>query len=350
MPGRLVLLITTPRVASGLLSAPAWDALRSADRVLTVAEDHPQVAALRAAGIDVGFCSDRDGGAGPGSASIDGLAHRLLDAAADGSVVWLSDPEGEPALDSALAAGLVGGADVEIEVLPASYDLPGAHLLDLVEVMDRLRSPGGCPWDAEQTHESLVPYLIEETYEVVEAIESDDAPHLREELGDLLLQVAFHARVAQDSGSDAFTIDDVADGIVTKLVHRHPHVFGGDEIPAGREGAVRVESRWEEIKAAEKARSSVLDGIPPGLPALAYASKLITRARRAGLAPPDHGALPDVHEPANEQSLDEDRLGAELLRLVVEATSAGLDAEGALRRAVGRFAIDIRAAEERRAG
>ena len=131
--------------------------------------------------------------------------------------------------------------------------------------MDRLRSPGGCPWDAEQTHESLVPYLIEEAHEAVEAIESGDRAHMAEELGDVLLQVVFHARVAQEHPEAPFDIDDVAGGIVEKLVRRHPHVFADVDADT----AAEVAANWEQIKAAEKAgRTSVLDGIPAGLPAL----------------------------------------------------------------------------------
>ncbi|MBK5249611.1 MAG: hypothetical protein JJE50_09290, partial [Actinomycetales bacterium] len=151
---------------------------------------------------------------------------------------------------------------------------PGAALLDAVAVMDRLRSPGGCPWDAEQTHASLARYAIEEAHEVAEAAESGDARALLEELGDLLLQVLFHARVAQEADDGAaFDIDDVARALVTKLTARHPHVFaarhphvfaadGGGEPPAEPLTAAEVNVRWDAIKAAEKGRRSVLDGVP----------------------------------------------------------------------------------------
>ena len=128
---------------------------------------------------------------------------------------------------------------------------PGARLLDVVAVMDRLRSPGGCPWDAKQTHDSLKPYLLEEAYEAYAAIEDGDRADLREELGDVLLQVAFHARLAQEH-SEPWSIDDVAGDLVDKLVRRHPHVFAG--APADD-----LDATWEAMKKAEKGRTSVTD-------------------------------------------------------------------------------------------
>ena len=157
----------------------------------------------------------------------------------------------------------------------------------LIAVMDQLRSPGGCPWDAEQTHESLVQYLVEETFEAVDAIDSGDRDHLLEELGDLLLQVYFHARIAQERVSDPFTIDDVARGIADKLIRRHPHVFPdaqGHVTPAA--DAAYVEAKWQELKNAEKARTSVTDGVPVSLPALTQASKLLQRLDNADAAAP----------------------------------------------------------------
>ena len=147
-----------------------------------------------------------------------------------------------------------------------------------VAVMDRLRSPGGCPWDAEQTHASLARYLLEETYEVLEAIETGDRALLREELGDLLLQVLFHARLAEEE-TDPYSIEDVAADLVDKLIRRHPHVFAAG--PAS--DAAAVNENWERQKIAEKGRTSALDGVPLGQPALALAAKLVARAGRAGL-------------------------------------------------------------------
>ncbi len=152
-------------------------------------------------------------------------------------------------------------------------------LLQAVAVMDRLRSPGGCPWDAAQTHRSLAQYLLEETYETLEAIETGDSALLREELGDLLLQVLFHARLGEElPEAERFGIDEVAGDLVAKLVHRHPHVFADVSVDSADE----VNENWERLKAAEKGRTSSVDGVPMGQPALALAAKLVSRANRAG--------------------------------------------------------------------
>jgi XTP/dITP diphosphohydrolase len=209
-------------------------------------------------------------------------------------------------------------------VLHASYDVPGARLLDLVTVMDRLRRD--CPWDRVQTHRSLSRYLLEECYETLEAIESGDPMHLREELGDLLLQVYFHARIASETtdADGGFDIDDVAGGIVAKLVHRHPHVFAGLDVA----GVDEVEANWETLKASEKGRASVLAGIPLALPALALADKVLVKAATLHVSPaPGTG------------------LGDRLLGLVVEARADGADAEQALRDSVRRLTEAVRAAE-----
>jgi XTP/dITP diphosphohydrolase len=243
-------------------------------------------------------------------------------------VVWIGSADGDPGLTDALAAEVSRRQDPpEIEVLVGSYDVPGARLLDLVAVMDRLRSPGGCPWDARQTHGSLVPYLIEETHELVEAIESGDRAHLAEELGDVLLQVAFHARVAQEDDDSPFDIDDVASGIVAKLVRRHPHVFAEVDAEPGTDGdpatAADLAASWERIKAEEKPhRSSPLDGIPDGLSALARANKAAGRLHQAGLG----DVLADVARG--------DDVGARLMQLVLEARRAGVDPDAALRAVV----------------
>ena len=196
-----------------------------------------------------------------------------------------------------------------------------AALAELVAVMDRLRSPGGCPWDAEQTHASLARYAVEEVAELVEAIETEDRAGLREELGDVLLQVVFHARVAQEHPDDPFDLGDVAADLVAKLRRRHPHVFA-DGDARDVDGVVR---RWEELKQDEKRRASVLDGIPGGLPALARAQKVAGRARRLGLAPAPG-----------------DDLGSRLLAAVADEPG---DAEQALRAAVRALEERVRAAE-----
>ena len=210
-------------------------------------------------------------------------------------------------------------------------------LRELVRVMDRLRSPGGCPWDARQTHRSLVEYLVEEAYETVEAIEGGDRDHLREELGDLLLQVVFHARIAQEDPEDPWDIDDVADGIVRKLVARHPHVFG-DEVA---DTAEQVEAYWHALKAVEKGRASVTDGIPASLPALLLAAKLLSRSEslEVGLPREAEGrAIVDA-------SASEADLGEVLLGIVAAARARGWDAEAAVREAARTHRDRIRAVE-----
>lgn len=213
----------------------------------------------------------------------------------------------------------------------------GDGLSELVAVMDRLRSPGGCPWDARQTHRSLAEYLLEEAYETVEAIESGDRADLREELGDLLLQVVFHARIAQEDAEDPWDIDDVARGIVAKLVRRHPHVFGDDSDAVTT--ADDVESRWHALKAQEKGRASVTEGIPEALPALLRASKVLARSEHLDIPLPEAVDLAAGIE-------DEEALGDLLLTLVASGRARGWDAEAALRDAVRRQARRIREAED----
>ena len=318
MTGRLVLLSTSPRVAPGLLSGRAWTELRAAN--LVAAEGgHPLVPYLADEGIDVRREVTHD---------LRQLATRLAGATAAGTVVWLVGRDGDPGLGHALGDLAASGTAPELEMLPGSYDLPGGAVLDLVATMDRLRSPGGCPWDAEQTHESLTTYLVEETYETLEAIETGDRAHLREELGDLLLQVVFHSRIAQEHPDEPWTVDDVASDIVDKLVRRHPHVFvdAGDVTTAAD-----VEASWHTRKAAEKGRESAVEGVPMALPALSLAAKLMHRAASHGV----------TVEPAVD-----DELGSRLMRLVAEAQSAGLDAEAELRRAARDYADRVRAAED----
>jgi XTP/dITP diphosphohydrolase len=229
--------------------------------------------------------------------------------------------------------------------MTASEGITGQRLLDLVAVMDTLRSPGGCPWDARQTHESLVEYLIEESYESVEAIEAGDRAGMREELGDLLLQVVFHARIAQDDAEDPWDIDDVAEGITRKLIARHPHVFdASSEYAIEGKSAEDVEADWHALKAKEKGRESVTDGIPANLPALLRASKVLSRSTRLeSPAPGLTQALRATHAMTGIESSDE--LGDLLLALVASARERGWDAEGALRDATRRRIAEIRLAE-----
>ncbi|MER8161434.1 nucleoside triphosphate pyrophosphohydrolase [Streptomyces sp. NPDC094472] len=313
--GRIVLLTTTHRVAPGLLSWPAWQTLHGADRVLSGDPDHPQLPYLREAGVEVE----------PGSPA----ARELVDycvAQGGRTAVVLTSAEGESELTDGLArlAGSGREAMPDLELLPGSYDLPGARLLDLVQVMDRIRAE--CPWSGTRTNEELVKYGIEEAYELVEAIEEGDREALLEELGDVLLQVVFHARIAQDDPEDPFSIDDVAGGIVDKLIHRHPHVFGDE----AAETAEDVQRHWLRTKAAEKQRDSVTEGVPLGQPALALTAKLAFRARTAAL---------DVALPVGAG------VGYELLALAVRAEADGVDPEAALRAAARAYRDAIRAAE-----
>jgi XTP/dITP diphosphohydrolase len=215
---------------------------------------------------------------------------------------------------------------------PAAGADSDSSLDQAVAVVDRLVSPGGCPWDAEQTHRSLARFLLEETYEALDAIAADDPVLLREELGDVLFQVLFHARLGQDlPAAQRFSIDDVAADAVAKLTRRHPHVFGDATVS----GAEEVLANWDQIKQLEKNRSSVTEGIPTAQPALALTAKLIERVTRAGL---------DVHPPASGGT-DRDDIGARLFTLAAEATRAGMDPELALRETALRFAVQVRQVE-----
>jgi len=229
---------------------------------------------------------------------------------------------------------------------PASPDgVAGAQVLELIAVMDRLRRE--CPWDRRQTHSSLAPYLLEECYEALDALERGDLAALREELGDVLLQVAFHARLAAErTDGTGWTIDDVADGIVAKLIRRHPHVFSDVAVA----GADEVSVNWETIKAAERAEkasraaagasagrrsaASALDGVALGQPALALAAQLQRRAERAGAPGALDGAEPGVSE-----------IGAELFALVARARQAGVDPEFELRAAARAYRDQVLAWE-----
>ena len=206
--------------------------------------------------------------------------------------------------------------------------MPLPELERLVSVMARLRQE--CPWDAQQTHRSLVQYLIEETAETVEAIEAGDQDHLREELGDLLLQVIFHAELASEQ-APGFTVEEVARGIADKLISRHPYVFATAEVP------VDLHYTWEQRKAAEKGRTSALQGIPEQLSALARANKIIGKARSRRL----ELLLPDEPTTAEE-------VGAQILALAARAQAAGIDPEQALRDAVRALEAQVRHSESPR--
>lgn len=313
-PG-LTLLVTSPRVPAGLLTHDAWQALHAAGAVLAVSSDDPVPAAVSASGVTVI------------EAAYDSplvLGRELATRARSENIVWIVSPDGDPGLTDALAGELTRLDDAApVEMLVGSWDVPGARLLDAVAVMDTLRSPGGCPWDAKQTHQSLAKYLLEESHETVEAIDAGDRDHLREELGDVLLQVLFHARIAADDTDDAWDVDDVAAELVNKLVRRHPHVFADGDASTPEE----VEAAWEQIKAAEKAERSqseapLLEGIPKSLSTLLIADKVLARRERAGEVDLPQGA----------------DLGDQLLALVAQARASGIDADQALRASLNKLA------------
>jgi XTP/dITP diphosphohydrolase len=315
---RIVLLVTSPRLPAGLLTAAAWDLVR-ANPVFAPAES-AQAVALRAAGVPVTV--------------VDPDPETLVrELAAHPTLVWLAGPAGDEDFARRLGLRLAREpALAELELMYGSWDPPGARLLDAVAVLDRLVSPGGDPWKQQQTHRSLAPYLLEESYEAYDAIAEGDLDALREELGDVLLQIVLHARLAEDLGEDErWSVDDVAGDLVDKMIRRNPHVFAGEQVA----GVEEIIENWERIKKAEKGRASVLDGIALSQPALALAAKILQRSARAGLAVP----LPSGSD-----------LGPTLLRVVAQARTDGLDAEAALRRAALAYADLIRAAESENVG
>ncbi|MEV4255143.1 MazG family protein, partial [Spirillospora sp. NPDC049652] len=284
----------------------------------------PLLPYLAEAGVDAEQVAE------PDPAALVDLARRES-AGGGGSVVFVAAQDGDERLMREVGR-LVVDDPLDVEALHGSYDLPGARLLDLVSVMDTLRRE--CPWDRKQTHESLVRYLLEEAYEVEDAVSGGDLAALREELGDVLMQVAFHSVVASERDDEtAFTIDDVAAGIVDKLVRRHPHVFADVTV----RDADEVNANWEQIKAAERAEkkgeaASVLDGVPMGQPALSLAAQLQRRAARVEL-PEDAYEVPGSD------------LVGRLFSLVRQAQAEGVDAEAELRAAAREFAGRVRAWE-----
>jgi len=213
-----------------------------------------------------------------------------------------------------------------------------SQLIRLREVMDKLRSPGGCPWDAEQDHQSLLKYLLEESYEFIEAVEDDDRIAMQEELGDLLLQVFFHARVAEDHKSAPFDIEDIARTIADKLERRHPHVFADKSV---RDSAEVVEN-WEKQKAAEKGRSSAIDGVPLAQPALPLIAKLLYRAEKFDY---QLAIKKDIKVDANTDSAT---FGKLMVGLIAQAVELGIDPEASLRNAARALISDIEAHEQGR--
>ncbi|MGI9171526.1 MAG: MazG family protein [Candidatus Nanopelagicus sp.] len=212
-----------------------------------------------------------------------------------------------------------------------------SELLRLREVMDKLRSPGGCPWDAEQTHQSLLKYLLEESYEFIESVENNDRQDMQEELGDLLLQVYFHSRMAEEDIDQPFDIEDVAKSVADKLIRRHPHVFAGTKVDNSQD----VLENWEKQKALEKGRSSIIDGVPLAQPALPFADKVVYRINKLNYSLP-------ISQPVKlSDQTNQDQFGEILLGLIAQAVEKGLDPEAALRGATKSLIAQIQEQEAR---
>jgi XTP/dITP diphosphohydrolase len=294
----VVLVVTVSSRFPGLLGAAGWRALTAGRPVLALPGAAPSADALRRETLSV---EDVD---------VAGASARSDD------VVCLAAPEEAPLFPG-------------VPVIAGAPEPAGSRLVDVVAVMDRLRSPGGCPWDAEQTHASLRGYLLEEAHEAYDAIVDDDPVAMREELGDVLLQVVFHARVAAEADPGRrFDVDAVARDLVDKLVRRHPHVFGD----AGPRDVAQVEAGWEEIKQAEKQRRSPTEGVSRSQPAAAWGAALVRRAARAGLPTPEAAEL---------TTTSPEELGERLLAVVTAAEQRGWDVEDALREAVRRYAGEL---------
>ena len=212
-----------------------------------------------------------------------------------------------------------------------------SELIRLREVMDKLRSPGGCPWDAEQDHTSLLKCLLEESYEFIESVENNDRDAMQEELGDLLLQVYFHSRMAEEDSKQPFNIEDVAKSVADKLIRRHPHVFAGEVVDSSAD----VLENWEKQKAAEKGRTSAIDGVPLAQPALPLATKVLYRLKKLNYDL-------SVSEPVKlKDDVDQDQFGQILLGLITQAVDKGLDPEAALRQATKELIVQIQEHETR---
>jgi MazG family protein len=305
----------------GSLTLDEWDRLTSCERVLFEDPDHPLLARLRAAGVEAGGFDDEPDAASSGWALVaDPASVRVVDLARDGADVTSQVATPPDPLTAAQGA----------HNLRAS----STSLANAVLIMARLRSDDGCPWDREQTHESLRIHLLEETYEVLAAIDAGlTGAALEEELGDLLLQVLFHARLADQEGR--FDISSVADGLVAKLVRRHPHVFG----EAAVEDADQVVANWEQIKRREKGTGAEERGpwedLPPALPALLLAYKSQKRAASLGFRPDEDRARTELE--AALSGSGESSLGRALFWLVALCRSRGVDPEGALRSELTRW-------------
>ena len=357
-PGpRVVLVASSPRFA--LLFPPqTWRALDAARPVWVLDAEHPSLPALEVAEIPWEVLAVPEG-SGPAGRDLlligQGVdpervatARRQADALLTlakqrGSATLLLPPVNDGPLVQ-LVSDSAARQHIEVEAVYALGEPKGSALLDLVATESRLRGPGGCPWDLEQTHASLARHLVEEAYEVLDAIEEGGPEHLCEELGDLLLQVVFHAQIAQDAGH--FDVDTVARGITEKLVRRHPHVFGDLTVSSASE----VLRNWETIKREDEGRTDPLAGIPSALPALQFAAKLQKRAAEGGLGRPDRGgALAAVRQALAEADAAqgpehrEQAVGELLFAVVALARERGVEPEAALRRTARRFRARVTA-------
>jgi XTP/dITP diphosphohydrolase len=340
-----VVLVETDAGLPGLLPFQAWDALGTADVVLLRdPEAHPSAPHLHFAGLDLEPLEPVQLERGdldltrPGDPADRRLAKALVErAAADGRVVYLLGPD-DGGLPVAVGSASQGrGVDVELVFL--AQQPPGVEVLRLADVMRRLRDPEtGCPWDLQQDHGTLVRYLVEETYELVDAIESGHDADILEELGDVLLQVVFHAQVAADRR--AFTIDDVARGIADKLERRHPHVFGDGSAATAEE----VQANWDQLKQTEKGRAGPFDGVPEALPGLVLLETLQRKAAKRGFRYDElAGPVAKVREELDEVLAAEDddqrelEVGDLLGAVVALARQLDVDPDAAARRAARRF-------------
>ncbi|MCC5948242.1 MAG: MazG family protein [Nitriliruptoraceae bacterium] len=340
-----VALVETAEALPGLLPFQSWDVLGLAERILVRDVDrHPFTPHLHLAGLDLQAVEPATLGREdldlnrPGAPEDRRIAKSLVGLATGGTeVVYLLGPD-DDGLAPALA-GMAAAHDLEIELVFLAQQPEGTELLRLVDVMRRLRDPAdGCPWDLEQDHASLTRYLVEETYELVDAIERADDVDLAEELGDVLLQVVFHARIGTDRR--AFGIDEVARGIADKLVRRHPHVFADGDASTPDE----VQASWDALKAEEKRRTGPFDGVPAAGPGLDLLTTLQRKAAKQGWGPPtasagrgDLVAAIDRAQASDDLVEREEAIGAAVAALVAVARDLEVDPEAAARTAARAF-------------
>lgn len=330
--GELRIVPVSPLNAPGLMTSRGWDALRGAASVALSCAHPAWEAHVRESGIE---CVRLE------SASADELMHSLgewlegSDACPGEYRAWLCDSE-HPFLPSPMhtlrALEEKIGARVDADFVFASPVAPGAAVVESVRIMHELRSPGGDPWSAEQTHASLARYLLEETHEVLEELEREDlrTPALVDECGDLLFQLVFHARIGMEE-AEPWTLDSVARALNAKMYRRNPHVFGPEREDLSVE---EITAQWEEIKKKEKPRRALSEGIPLALPALQRAFKIALRAEAAGRAPELHKALEET-APAGSDA-------ARLMEIVIAAAKRDEDPESALRTLLAQIDTRLR--------